>query len=129
METVTGDTPNASATCLVVSCIWSSSIGPSWDRDPFLPDAPRIPRALAAVQALCRIHRVLTIQINATILILEAAGTGPEHERQEPMNATPAIPSSLDRALAAGNWPARRPDGTFAVASSTRPGLDHTVPA
>lgn len=35
--------------------------------------------------------------------------------------------SALDRALAAGHFPARHPDGHYVIESSTRPGLDHVL--
>ena len=39
----------------------------------------------------------------------------------------PRVPSAFDRAVAAGNWPARRPDGLYVIASSSRPEHDHVL--
>ena len=45
-----------------------------------------------------------------------------------PRISTPSrVPSPLDRALAAGNWPVLHPLGHWLVESSTRPGLDHVI--
>lgn len=44
------------------------------------------------------------------------------------LSHTTRVPSPLDRALSAGNWPVLHPDGThWLVASASRPGLDYTI--